>query len=183
MTTPDKRTIRRAVRAEIAKLSSSEKKSISSQIFSAIAELQEVRQASVVALFASLPDEPQTGEIIEQLAQSKRIVLPRIEGEEMKFYDISEGLREGAFSIMEPIATTPVEPSEIDVMIVPGVAFTSDGARLGRGKGFYDKYLSLNGFRAYTIGVCYPCQIVENIPTEEHDRSLDRVVSSEEFSN
>ena len=180
MTTPDKRTIRQAVRAEIAKLSSSEKKSISSQIFSAIAELQEVRQASVVALFASLPDEPQTGEIIEQLAQSKRIVLPRIEGEEMKFYDISEGLREGAFSIMEPIATTPVEPSEIDVMIVPGVAFTSDGARLGRGKGFYDKYLSLNGFRAYTIGVCYPCQIVENIPTEEHDRSLDRVVRSEE---
>ena len=179
MTTFDKRTLRQVVKAEIAQLTKTEKAELSAQIFSKIAELQEVRQASVVALFASLPDEPQTGEIIEQLAQSKRIVLPRIEGEEMKFYDISEGLREGAFSIMEPIATTPVEPSEIDVMIVPGVAFTSDGARLGRGKGFYDKYLSLNGFRAYTIGVCYPCQIVDNIPTEKHDKTLDRVESGE----
>ncbi len=177
MTTLDKRTIRRAVRAEIAKLSSSEKKSLSSQIFSAIAELQEVRQASVIALFASLADEPQTTAIIEQLAQSKRIVLPRIKGDEMEFYDISEGLHEGAFGIMEPVATTPIEPSEIDVMIVPGVAFTREGARLGRGKGFYDKYLSLNGFRAYTIGVCFPCQIVENIPTEQHDKIVDKVAT------
>ena len=95
----------------------------------------------------------------------------------MNFYDISEGVSEGAFGIMEPIATTPIEPSEIDVMIVPGVAFTRQGARLGRGKGFYDKYLSRNGFRAHTIGVCYPCQIVENLPTEEHDRVLDCVIS------
>ena len=179
MTAFDKRTIRKAVRAEIAQLTDTEKAELSAQIFSKIAELQEVRQASVVALFASLADEPQTTAIIEQLAQSKRIVLPRIEGEEMEFYDISEGLHKGAFGIMEPVATTPIEPSEIDVMIVPGVAFTRNGARLGRGKGFYDKYLSRKGFRAYTIGVCYPCQVVEDIPTEEHDKTLDRVVSSE----
>lgn len=176
MITPDKRALRRAVRAEIAKLSTSDRERLSSQIFSRIAELQEVRQASVIALFASLPDEPQTDEIIERLSHSKRIVLPRIEGEEMKFYDISEGLHEGAFGIMEPIDTTPIEPSEIDVMIVPGVAFTRQGTRLGRGKGFYDKYLSLSGFRAYTIGVCYPCQIVEKLPTEPHDRALSRIV-------
>ena len=177
MTAFDKRTIRKAVRAEIARLTDTEKSELSAQIFSKIAELQEVRQASVVALFASLPDEPQTTAIIEQLSRSKRIVLPRIEGEEMEFYDISEGLREGAFGIMEPVATTPIEPSEIDVMIVPGVAFTLKGARLGRGKGFYDKYLSLNGFRAYTIGTCFPCQIVENIPTEQHDKIVDKVAT------
>ena len=177
MTAPDKRSMRRAIKGEIAKLSSSEKKSLSSQIFSAIAELQEVRQASVVALFASLPDEPQTTAIIEQLAQSKRLVLPRIEGDEMEFYDISEGLHEGAFGIMEPVATTPIEPSKIDVMIVPGVAFTRSGARLGRGKGFYDKYLSRKEFHAYTIGVCYPCQITDNIPVEPHDKIIDRIVS------
>ena len=177
MTSFDKRTIRRAVRADIAKLSDAEKENLSAQIFSRIAELQQVRQASVVAIFASLPDEPQTAAIIEQLAQSKRLVLPRIEGDEMEFYDISEGLHEGAFGIMEPLATTPIAPNEIDVMILPGVAFTRKGARLGRGKGFYDKYLTRNGFRAYTIGACFPCQIVEDIPTEQHDKIVDKVVT------
>lgn len=177
MTTTEKRTLRRAVRAEIAKLSTSDKERLSAHIFSKITALQEVTQASTIALFASLPDEPQTAAIIEQLAQSKRIVLPRIEGEEMEFYDISEGLHEGAFGIMEPIAATPISPSEIDVMIVPGVAFTRKGARLGRGKGFYDKYLSHSSFRAYTIGICYPCQIVEELPTEPHDKILDKVVT------
>ena len=102
--------------------------------------------------------------------------MPRIEGDDMEFYDIAEGLKKGAFNIMEPIAATPIEPSEIDVMIVPGVVFTRSGARCGRGKGFYDKYLSREGFRAHTIGVCYPCQIVEKLPTEEHDKVLDKVI-------
>ena len=173
----DKRTVRRAVRAEIAKLSAEERSALSSQIFSKIASLEQIKQASVVALFVALPDEPQTADFIEQLSlQNKRIVVPRIEGKDMNFYDISEGLQCGAFGIMEPIANTPIKPCEIDLMIVPGVAFTREGARLGRGKGFYDKYLSRSGFRAYTIGVCYPCQIVESLPTEPHDKIMNEVI-------
>ena len=173
----DKRKVRQAVRSEIAKLSDEEKKSLSAQIFSELDNSNEVCDASVIALFISLPDEPQTANFIEQLlSKNKRVVVPRIEGEEMNFYDISDGVAVGAFGILEPVATTPIEPEKIDVMIVPGVAFTRLGARLGRGKGFYDKYLANNGFRAYTIGVCYPCQVVEYLPTEEHDRVLDEVV-------
>ena len=171
-----KREIRGAVRAEIAKLSDEEKQSISSQIFSKIAELKEFEQASVIALFMALPDEPQTSHFIEQISRCKRVVIPRIEGEEMEFYDIADGVKVGAFEIMEPVATTPIEPSEIDVMIVPGVAFTTDGYRLGRGKGFYDRYLSHNGFRAYTIGVCYHCQLIEELPAESHDKRVELVV-------
>ncbi len=178
MTAPDKRTLRRTVRTDIAKLSTEEKQMFSTQIFSKIATLNIIREASVVALFISLPDEPQTVHFIELLQrENKRVVVPRIEGEEMNFYDISEGVSEGAFGIMEPIATTPIEPSEIDVMIVPGVAFTRQGARCGRGKGFYDKYLSREGFRAYTIGACYPCQVVEHIPTEAHDIIIDKIAT------
>lgn len=174
----NKRDARRAIRSEIAKLSTEEKTALSSQIFSKIATSKEIEQAAVVALFIALSDEPQTTDFIERLlSQNKRVVVPRIEGEKMEFYDISDGVAVGAFGIMEPIATVPVKPSEIDVMIVPGVAFTRNGARLGRGKGFYDKYLSHSDFQAYTIGVCYPCQLIENLPTEEHDRGLDLVVS------
>ena len=178
MNMTDKRTLRKEIRAEITKLSAEEKQLLSAQIFSKIESLNEVQNASVVALFVSLPDEPQTTAIIDHiLSENKRVVVPRIEGEEMNFYDISEGVEIGAFGIMEPTSTTPVEPGEIEVMIVPGVAFTLDGARCGRGKGFYDKYLSHSCFRAHTIGVCYPCQIVEKLLTEEHDKMLDRVIS------
>ena len=173
----DKRKVRQAVRAEIAKLSAEEKSAFSAQIFSNTTLLKKIEQASVIALFVSFADEPETAKFIEQLSHHKRVVVPRIEGEDMKFYDVSKGLRKGAFGIMEPTATTPIEPSEIDVMIIPGVAFTHSGARLGRGKGFYDKYLSHKGFRAYTIGVCYPCQLVEELPTEPHDKQLDLIVT------
>ena len=176
MSALDKKAVRQMVRAEIAKLSNEEKYAISTSIFTKIYRLQEVQSASTIALFVSLADEPQSAAIIEQLAAHKRVVVPRIEGDEMEFYDISEGLQQGSFNIMEPTAKTPVEPSEIDVMIVPGVAFTRNGARCGRGKGFYDKYLSRNGFRAYTIGACYPCQIVEELPTEPHDKILNMVI-------
>jgi 5-formyltetrahydrofolate cyclo-ligase len=178
MNTTDKRTLRKEIRAEIAKLSTKDKHSLSTQIFSKLENLKEIRRASVIALFIALPDEPETSTFIEQLShKNKRVVVPRIEGEEMNFYDISEGLKRGAFGIMEPTSKEPIKPSEIDVMIVPGVAFTRDGLRCGRGKGFYDKYLSHNSFRAFTIGVCYPCQVVENLPTETHDKRLDCVIS------
>ena len=172
----DKRQIRRNVRAEIAKLSTDEKSTLSAQICSTLLHSQEVGDASVVALFISLTDEPETVEIIAELAKTKRVVVPRIEGEEMNFYEIAEGLAEGVFGILEPLSTTPVEPSEIDVMVVPGVAFTQSGERLGRGKGFYDKYLSRKGFRAHTIGICYPCQVVEHLPVEPHDKVMDEVI-------
>ena len=177
MISTKKRDIRRSVRSEIAKLSADEKQMLSAQIFSKLSTSSIIEEASVIALFISLSDEPQTAEFIEHLLlKKKRIVVPRIEGEEMNFYDISEGVERGAFGIMEPISKEPIEPSEIDVMVVPGVAFTSNGLRCGRGKGFYDKYLSRNGFRAYTIGVCYPCQIVEELPVEEHDKRMESVI-------
>ena len=173
----DKRKIRQVVRTKIANLSAEEKTSLSAQIFSKLENCDEICNASVVAIFISLPDEPQTADFIATLLhKNKRVVVPRIEGEIMNFYDISEGVKKGSFNIMEPIASTPIEPSEIDVMIVPGVAFTLEGARCGRGKGFYDKYLSHKGFRAYTFGVCYPCQLVDNLPTELHDKTLDSVI-------
>ena len=171
----DKKAVRQEIRAKIAKLSEEEKREISERLCRHIAKMEAIESSRTVALFISLHDEPQTTVLLEKL-HDKQVVVPRIEGDEMEFYDISEGLEKGAFGIMEPTATTPIKPSKIDVMIVPGVVFTREGARCGRGKGFYDKYLSRKGFRAHTIGICYPCQIVENLPTEPHDKILDEVV-------
>ena len=95
----------------------------------------------------------------------------------MDFYPyIPNTLQRGAFGINEPQGEEPCTPSEIDVIIVPGVAFTKDGKRCGRGKGYYDKYLSREGFRAVKIGICYTEQLAECIPNEPHDITMDCVI-------
>ena len=105
--------------------------------------------------------------------------MARVEGDAMRFCDCDPAaLRRGAFGIAEPepgARTCP--PGEIDLVVVPGVAFTAGGVRLGRGKGYYDRYLSQAEFRGATVGVCYAHQLVGELPSEPHDVAVDCVVA------
>ncbi len=82
-----------------------------------------------------------------------------------------------AFGIDEPQGATPCPPERIDLIVVPGTAFTRAGARMGRGRGYYDRYLSRPGFHARTVGVCYTHQLLDTLPVEPHDVPLDRVIA------
>ena len=139
---------------------------------------RKVQSAATIALFASLPDEIDTIELIETLAIKTSVVLPRLSGDEMDFYPYSaDTMHSGAMGIQEPDGDIPVLPSDIDVMILPGLAFTADGLRLGRGKGYYDRYMAREGFRAHTIGICHSVQLSEVLPVEPHDKRLDEVIT------
>lgn len=178
MGTSSKSEIRRSVRRRIAALTAEQRAAQSAAIAAALLDSDDIRRAGTVALFLSLPDEPQTRELLAALSAEHRIVLPRVEGDDMDFVVYSPGdLRIGAFGIEEPAGNDTVAPAEIDAMIVPGVAFTADGARLGRGRGYYDRYIARDGFRAVCIGVCFAEQIVANLPVEPHDRKVDAVVT------
>lgn len=136
-----------------------------------------VLKPAVLALFSPLPDEIDISSLLHYF--SCRILLPRIadDGVGMDFYDYSpDEIKVGAYGISEPQNGVACRASEIDVMVVPGVAFSPDGARLGRGKGYYDRYMSQPDFRAYTIGVCYEHQIYDELPVEPHDCRVDRVI-------
>ena len=174
----EKKDIRREVRSRLAALPESGRMEASAKIFGRMAEDEGFRSAGVVAAFASLPDEPSTAGFLREWGGHKRIVLPRVEGDgTMNFYDYAPGsMNGGAYGISEPRPMSLCRPEEIDFMIVPGVAFTSEGKRLGRGKGFYDRYMSLPGFRARTAGVCFSVQIVDDLPTEKHDLLVDTVL-------
>jgi 5-formyltetrahydrofolate cyclo-ligase len=87
-------------------------------------------------------------------------------------------MQQGEFNIMEPTGLD-VDTDVLQLIIVPGVAFDKAGNRLGRGKGYYDRYLACEGFRAYTIGVCYACQLCDALPCGEYDRKVDIVVAGE----
>ena len=173
----DKKELRSAVRAAVKQMSEVDKTQQSTMIALALVVHPAVRDAKMLALFSPLPDEPQIGEIIDILARERTVVLPRIEGDVMSFYKYSpSSLHKGAYGIMEPAGDVPVNPADVDAMVVPGVVFTSDGKRMGRGKGYYDRYMSLPGFRAYKIGVCYSQQLVDFIPCEPHDIVMDEVI-------
>ena len=86
----------------------------------------------------------------------------------------------GRWGIWEPTDEAPLlsDYSRLDLVVVPGVAFSSDGRRLGRGKSFYDRFLPLVP-RAAFVGVCYPCQVVEQIPADPWDIGMDIVYCGE----
>jgi 5-formyltetrahydrofolate cyclo-ligase len=175
--TKSKSDIRRAAKSAVKALTAQQKADKSTLILSRIASSESIKSAKTVALYASLSDEVQSFELIELLSQTKRVVLPRVAGDDMDFYPYTpSSLKVGAFGIEEPQGSEPISPDEIDVIVVPGVAFTTDGKRCGRGKGYYDKYLSRSGFRAIKIGVCYTEQLAEDIPNEPHDIVMDYMI-------
>lgn len=173
-----KKEIRREVRQRIKALDDAEKLSSARQIFAAIERDDAFAKARCIALYASLADEVPTAEVIERWSGERRVVLPRVEGDVMRFYDYSpEQMAAGYSGIAEPTGEVECPPCDIDLIIVPARAFTISGVRLGRGGGFYDKYMSLDGFCAEKIGVAFACQIFEELPLDAHDVTVDKVVN------
>lgn len=160
-------------------LSTAQREAFSRAIFRAVENHPRFRQAEVVAAFCALTDEPATEAVLRRWVEhGKRVAVPRVEGDTMRFfyYDPAK-LQRGSFGIEEPSDEAELcPPAEIELMIVPGVAFTASGDRMGRGRGYYDKYLSQSDFRGYTIGVGYAHQLLPSLPTEEHDVRLDEVI-------
>ena len=171
-----KREIRLSIKQLTLSLDAQESLRQAEKVMRHIGSIIAQRAPQTVALFAPLADEIPVGELANSIGC--RVVLPRVKGEEMEFYDYSAAdMAVGAFGISEPQGEKAVAAEEIDLMIVPGVAFTASGDRLGRGKGYYDRYLSREGFRAYCVGVCYEHQLLAELPVEPHDRRMDEVVS------
>ena len=173
----DKGALRKMVRARLSAVSMEERVERSARMSAELDACLSASGARVVALFSPLPDEPQIWKFVEYLSGRCLVALPRVEGDVMRFYRYGgAGMEKGAFGIMEPSDAELVEPGDIDVIVVPGVAFSLSGVRTGRGKGYYDKYMSQLGFRALKIGVCFKEQIVDSLLPDPHDVPVDTVV-------
>jgi 5-formyltetrahydrofolate cyclo-ligase len=170
----DKATLRRRMRQACELIDDRTIRSV--ELWAQLAELDEYRSASVVMAFASMTSEPDTDGLFARLAlDGKVLVLPRVVGNIIEPALIGQGYSTGMFGIREPLGDA-VDPATIDLVIVPGVAFTLDGARLGHGRSFYDRFLP--GLRASTIGACFTEQIVDELPMESHDVVLHRVIAA-----
>ena len=135
-----------------------------------------------VAVYLATPDEIDLSDFIhEMLDRGVKVVAPRWNGktyELAKLKSLSEGdLRRGPMNILEPAEAEIVKPSEVAAWIVPGLAFTILGDRLGYGGGWYDRLMA--NAKGFKIGVAHDFQIVENLPHEPHDIRLIRMVTDD----
>lgn len=136
-------------------------------------------EAQTVLAYYSLPDEVNTHQLLDDLlAEGKKVLLPKVlddETMEIRRYTGRHDLQEGILHLMEPIGEPFTAYEDIDIVVVPGMAFDACGHRLGRGRGYYDRFLAAHPY-IYKIGVCFDFQKVAEVPTDEHDMSVDEVI-------
>lgn len=145
------------------------------------------RAARTICCFVSLPAEVSTIELIDEMLQGgKKVLVPltNLENKEVELFEIQDRLKDlepGTMGIPEPIRqrTRRAEPWEVDWVLVPGLAFTPDGRRLGRGAGLYDRFLKKLRPTTRKTGIGFSFQVVKDLPTEPHDVRLDELITNE----
>lgn len=174
----DKKTLRTKIREQ--------KRAMTPEMIEAASEklvqmfLKTELYCNAKTLYGYLPynQEVRTVPILQQaLADGKKVAVPKVYGNEMKFIYLSDltQVAEGYAGIPEPIADGPVGDDPTALVLMPGLAFDKEGHRIGYGGGFYDKFLAEEPNHS-TIALCYDFQVVENLPTEEFDIPVDCVL-------
>lgn len=136
------------------------------------------RQAKTVYFYLPYNQEVRTIPMLQQaIADGKRVAVPKIYGDEMRFIYISDltSLEKNRWGIPEPVADEPVADEPTALVLMPGLAFDREGNRLGYGGGFYDKFLSEEPNHP-TVALCYDFQMVEKLETDAYDIPVDVVL-------
>ncbi|NCC13154.1 MAG: 5-formyltetrahydrofolate cyclo-ligase [Spirochaetia bacterium] len=141
--------------------------------------------AGAHSLFAFFPlrDEADITEVLQDALAHKVLALPVSDADgTLHFFQVFsfETLQKGRFGIAEPQPTRELFPTQEDLLLVPAVAYTRQGQRLGRGKGYYDRFLS-HHTGCPTLGICRSHQLVETLPEEEHDKRVAAVLCAGVF--
>lgn len=178
----DKEKIRDRIKAQRKQLSKQEIEDKSAKITLALFSCDALKNANTVMVYLANFNEVRTDKITQRLFQKgKRVVAPITDEENISLtpylFTNEKELTKGAYGIKEPKRDFRVEKSEIDAVIVPGIAFDENGNRMGFGKGYYDRFLE--DFCGIKIGICYDFQIIDAIPTNEHDIAMDYIISEE----
>ena len=174
-----KQEMRKIVRGYRQSLSNEEAAIKSITILNKLFETEQYKQAECVYCYIDFRNEVKTMPLIRKaIKDGKRVAAPRISGESMEFYYITDhsDLEEGSYGIMEPSMSCPLAEETDAMLVMPGVAFDRENHRIGYGGGFYDRYLERENTH-FKIALAYDFQIFEHVPYEEHDICPDMVLS------
>ena len=164
----------------------------SNKILQTVYDIETFKDAEVILTYVDYQSEVMTSSLIARaLLEGKKVYCPKVSGNDMDFYRISSlnDLKEGYKGIREPEAGESFIdmqnlPDKKTLVIMPGVVFDMECHRIGYGKGFYDKFMtqmSENGMDFYKIGLAYECQLVDKVPYEAHDISINIVVTENDI--
>jgi 5-formyltetrahydrofolate cyclo-ligase len=150
-----------------------------------VAAMPEFVAAKVVMLYLSMPQEVDTSSLaLIAWQNSKTVVVPKVSWDQRRMLPVeinslNTEMRAAGPGVLEPIAGKPVPVEFIDLAIVPGLAFTLDGHRLGRGMGFYDRFLAQSEFVGLSCGLAFAEQIVDRLPVLDHDVPLSMLATDQ----
>jgi 5-formyltetrahydrofolate cyclo-ligase len=177
-----KAELRSQIRAMLKNISLEKRKSDSEKLCANLRAQPFFQNAGSILFFAPMPEEPDLWPLLnETLAGKKMVVLPCFDADNQTYLprrvtDIHVEILSGKFGIREPATTCVAIPlDDLDLVLVPGVAFDLSGHRLGRGKGFYDRLLE--NFKGEKIGIAFDEQIRDTVPTENNDVQMDLVLT------
>jgi 5-formyltetrahydrofolate cyclo-ligase len=183
-----KAALRREIRKRVASMPPEAREKASAVICDRIAKLSEYQKARRILFYHALPDEVDLAALMDGAIRTGREVLLPItdtERHELRIASVDDparDLRDGALGVLEPRKGLPLgDPAALDLILVPGRAFDAAGGRLGRGKGYYDGFLSrLRPARVggpFKLGVGFACQLVESVPMQVRDVRVDAVAT------
>ena len=180
-----KAEVRKEIVSKLREQDPSVRKGMSRKVQEALLSSEEFKDSQVVMTYVSLPTEVDTYEIMKKtLERGKKLAVPSIDivSQQIVASELTStnNLVEGHFGIYEPkngaAKTIPLE--EIDLIVIPGIAFDKKNMRLGRGKGYYDKFLANKGLSsAKKIGLAFKFQVVDSLPSDPHDIPVSRVIT------
>lgn len=176
----DKTELRHMIREKKRAMSADEIETISAQLGKLFAETDFYRNANTIYGYLPYNQEVRTVPMLEQaLRDGKRVAVPKVFGDEMKFIYITDftKVEKGYAGIPEPVENAPIADDPTALVLMPGLAFDPEGHRIGYGGGFYDKFLEREPEHP-TVALCYSFQMLPKLETEEHDIPVDCVISA-----
>jgi len=180
---PAKKALRQRLRGVLSELTREEIDARSRQVCHRLFERPEYIKAEVVMVFLSAPNEVDTTPLVLRCWQDhKRVLTPKVSWEQRRMLPVeirslTHITEESELGIREPIAGVPFPSSLIDLVTVPGLAFDEYGNRLGRGRGFYDRFLAHPEFKGVACGIAFEVQLTASVPVGPLDRPVDILVT------
>ncbi|MDX2495647.1 MAG: 5-formyltetrahydrofolate cyclo-ligase [Desulfuromusa sp.] len=141
-------------------------------------------RARTLALYSPIHNEVATEQIFAVARKlNQRVYYPKVAGDELVFIEVGklDELVTGAFGVAEPGSGERAVVAELDLIVVPGVAFDLHGYRLGYGRGFYDRQLARKPVETVTVGLCFEGQLCDCLPNEIHDQMVDYITTETRF--
>lgn len=194
-----KKLMRAEIKAKLSSLSI-DRRETGDALSRQIAAIPQLERANVVGIFVDFQNEVPVRYVIprlfDALSNARRVAVPFCEGKRMHFYNLQkpsvdpltgepnfQDLVPLTYGILEPpreaqlIESNIISPEEIDLLFVPGIAFDLNGRRLGRGAGYYDRYLPQLRRDAFIVGIAYEEQLVDEAPVDAFDYPVHALVT------